>query len=84
MKITNKYHCIVCNKEITSRTFIKGTKKCPSCGHKKEYKRCINCNKILKNRRAKRCKSCANKGENNPNYIHGKHINNKKCIDCYD
>lgn len=45
---------------------------------------CIECGQRLINYRALRCKKCANKGINNPNYKEGKHLNNKKCQDCGD
>lgn len=49
---------------------------------KKYY--CKDCKKELKNRYALRCKSCASKGENNPNHKHGKYSKLFKnyCIDC--
>lgn len=40
---------------------------------------CLDCNKKLGDRRAKRCRVCANKGENNPKWSGG--INNY-CLDC--
>lgn len=43
-------------------------------------KHCKNCKKII-SQTAIYCKSCANKGKNNPNYKHGKTYNNK-CKDC--
>ena len=43
---------------------------------------CIDCKKPLINFRALRCKSCANRGINNPNYKHGFNLSDKTCIDC--
>lgn len=43
---------------------------------------CLDCNKILTNYRAKRCRSCANRGINNPRYKHGKNVNYKVCQMC--
>lgn len=57
--------CQSCYLQILKKR-LKANKKGKPC--------CIDCGKELSSyaKKIKRCKSCASKGENNPNYIHGK------------
>jgi hypothetical protein len=44
----------------------------------KNPSRCVDCGKICKTSKAKRCRICSNKGKNNPKYNGGK----ARCIKC--
>lgn len=80
MKYNITYCCMDCGNEICLRNAFYGNGRCYSCSKKgnkapsfkdgrclKKYY-CIDCNKELSNHIAKRCKSCSNKGKNNPMY----------------
>jgi hypothetical protein len=80
-KYLKKYYCIDCNKEISDFHHI----RCHSCETKRKFKEgillhipiiyCQDCGKDLGkwayHNESQRCLSCANKGINNPNYVHG-------------
>jgi hypothetical protein len=69
--------CKDCGRKVSRKEYI----RCNDCNkkhkaiHKKEHK-CLTCGKQLKNFYAKHCHKHSVAGKNNPNYKHGKCIEN--------
>ena len=71
--------CIDCGKPLARQFKSYKKLRCKKCArqlrvrnHKFVKYKCVDCGKELTKKSSKRCKSCANKGINNPGYIHGK------------
>lgn len=77
-KENHKNHCKDCGKLLARNNKAYAAKRCKKCNIKYRYQNnknlkyhCLDCNKIISKKQAIRCKECANKGQNNPAYIHG-------------
>lgn len=85
----NKYFC-KCGTEINYKTALYGSGLCKYCGHavhgnysKRTKHYCLDCKKEISDKiNAKRCSSCAKKGELHPSYKDGQTLIQHYCKDC--